>query len=100
MKQRMYIYVLAGSTIFVSGAICKIHEKANITNRTLIAQIRVAQIERRFNPKRRAMCVSSCDLRLHGHSTVVRYVCTHVGGLVTSLYTGTYTKILLSTNNT
>ena len=65
----MYIYVLVGSTICVSGAICKIQENANITNRTSVAQIGVAHIERRFGPKRRSICVSSCDLWSHGHSS-------------------------------
>ena len=57
MKQRMYIYILVGSTICVSSAIYKIQENANITNRTSVAQVGVAQIEHQFDPKRRAICV-------------------------------------------
>ena len=57
----MYAYVLVRSTICDTCTIYKIQENANITNRTLIAQIDLSQIER-----------SICDTQLlfekHGHT--------------------------------
>ena len=64
----MYVYVLVGSTICDTGTIYKIQENANITNRTLVAQIELSQIERSICQIEQTICDTQLLFAKHGHT--------------------------------
>ena len=52
----MYVNVLVRRTICDTSTICKIHENANFTNRTFVAQIELSQIEGSICQIERSIC--------------------------------------------
>ena len=70
----MYVNVLVRRTICDTNTICKIHENANFTNRTFVAQIELSQIEGSICQIEASICETSSYLRLHGHYNKTKYV--------------------------
>ena len=52
----MYVYVLGGSTICDTIAICKTKKTKNLTNKTYVAQIEFSQIKGSIYHTERSIC--------------------------------------------